>query len=281
MEHNSAHVEKLAKSVFVIIGDQGATNFGIVRGEDGTALLIDADIRRVDEIEAALKQTGCHKLKYLFNTHENFDHSSANDHLTNNDATVVSSDGCLAALKDDGEAKFAEMADRAPGLRERFPDPKMGLPQVTFAAAGTISLPGATMRLQYYGQSHSKGDAVAFLEQEQILFAGDLLYNEVHPVTIYGDIPAWIHTLELLAQRRFKRIVPGHGPVPEGEKAGKEVLLRFRRYLEDFYQQLLEAKAGRRNPDEVETYMKKGVHETLGKTYMVKRNIGYFLKEAR
>jgi hypothetical protein len=37
-----------------VIGEDGATNFGILRGDDGAALLIDADIRRIDELEQAL-----------------------------------------------------------------------------------------------------------------------------------------------------------------------------------------------------------------------------------
>jgi len=41
-------------------------------------VLIDADIRRIDEVEEALRLTGCAEVKYLVNTHEHFDHTSAN-----------------------------------------------------------------------------------------------------------------------------------------------------------------------------------------------------------
>jgi hypothetical protein len=37
-----------------VIGEDSATNCGIGRGDDGAALLIDADIRGIDEIEQAL-----------------------------------------------------------------------------------------------------------------------------------------------------------------------------------------------------------------------------------
>ncbi len=74
----SPHIYQVGKSVFAIIGPEGATNFGIVTGENDTAFLVDADIRRLDEIEDALKRIGCSKVSYVFNTHENFDHTSAN-----------------------------------------------------------------------------------------------------------------------------------------------------------------------------------------------------------
>lgn len=126
MKKNAANLHKLNESVFAVIGDDGATNFGIVKGDDGLALLIDANIRRMDEIEDALKRTGCSKVRYVLNTHENFDHSSANDFFEKNGALVIGSEGCWQALTEDGEAKFAEMASRSPELKSRFPDLKMG-----------------------------------------------------------------------------------------------------------------------------------------------------------
>ena len=49
----------MSRSVYVLIGSEGATNFGIVKANDGSAVLIDADIRRIDEVEEALRLTGC------------------------------------------------------------------------------------------------------------------------------------------------------------------------------------------------------------------------------
>jgi hypothetical protein len=52
----------------------------------------------------------------------------------------------------------------------------------------------------------------------------------------------------------------------------------FRAYLQDFHHSLLEVKAGKKTPGEVEIHMKSGAYAQMGKTYMVKRNIEYFLK---
>jgi hypothetical protein len=82
----------------------------------------------MDEIDDALKRIGCSKARYLLNTHENFDHSSANDYSKGNGAIVIGTEGCWQELKEDGAAKFAEMARRSPELKTRFPDLKMGMP---------------------------------------------------------------------------------------------------------------------------------------------------------
>ena len=273
-------LERLGKAAFAVIGEDGATNFGIVRGEDGSALLIDADIRRIDEIEEALKRAECERAKFLFITHENFDHASANDYFEKKGAVVIASQGCLDALVDDGDAKFAEMAGRSPELFERYPGLKMRLPHVVFATELTVRLPGATVHLHHYDQSHSRGDATAYFAEEEIFFAGDLLYTDYHPVTIYGRIDRWATTLEALKDVRYSKIVPGHGPCGGTLKVGRRQSANFRRYLEEFYRRLEEAKAGRKSAQQIvdETYE---AYPSFGKRWMVKRNVEHFLSHER
>lgn len=270
-------VQPLGQRAYAVIGEEGATNFGIVRGADGSALLIDADIRRMDEIEEALKHTQCRGVKYLFVTHENFDHSSANDYFEKNSTVVIGSKGCLEALQDDGDAKFAEMSGRSPELFERFPGLAMRLPHIVFDQELTVRLPGATVHLRHYGQSHSLGDATAYFAEEEVFFAGDLLYTEVHPVTIYGRIESWIDTLAGLRQITYRKIVPGHGPVGNSQEEGRRQIETFQSYLQDFSDRLKEIKSGKKNGEQViaEVYER---YPALGKRWMVKRNVEYFLK---
>lgn len=279
---NQAKLHKFSESVYAIVGDDGATNFGIVKGDDGSALLIDADVRRLDEIDEALRRAGCAKVRYLLNTHENFDHSSANHYFEKQGAVVIGSDGCWEALRDDGEAKFVEMAGRQPELWSRYPDLKMGQVQVTFAQSMTVRLAGIDVEVRFAahnGRSHSRGDSVAVIERDGVLFAGDLLYTDCHPVTIYGDLANWIESIDRLRRKSFARVVPGHGPVAEGVDGCERAFMKFRDYLGDFHERLSELKSGKKSPGEVESYMKSGAYASMGKTWMVKRNIEFFLKQ--
>jgi hypothetical protein len=52
-------IQRMSRSVYVLIGPEEATNCGIAKANDGSAVLIDADIRRIDEVEEALRLTGC------------------------------------------------------------------------------------------------------------------------------------------------------------------------------------------------------------------------------
>jgi len=281
MEKMVANIQQLKESIFAVIGRDGATNFGIIKCQDNSAILIDADIRRMDEIDDGLQKTGCRNVRFLVNTHENFDHSSANDYFEKQGTTVIGSVGCQQALEEDGAVKFAEMAGRSPELKTKFPDLELGLMQITFPQEISLHLPGVDIRLIYYahkGKSHSRGDTIAVLEQEQMVFAGDLLYTDFHPVTVYGDIPNWIQSLDNLLKLKCLCVVPGHGPVSHGgNDAYQDALLRFRSYLDDFYGRLMEVKSGKKSPGEIESYMTSGNYVSMGKTWMVKRNIEYFL----
>ena len=273
-------IKQISRSVYAMIGPQGSTNFGIVKGSDGSAALIDADIRRIDDIEEALQLTGCSKISYLIDTHEHFDHTSANFYFSQRGIPVVASAGCAAAMRDEGGPDFERMMKPVPELYERFPGLCLTLPDVVFRDSTKIALPGVTLHLRYSaenGHSHSRGDTTIFFEEEEVFIAGDLLYTEVHPVTFFGNIPNWLTALKSLLKSHYKHLLPGHGPAVEGEQAGKAYFKKMYDYLEDFHGRLVEVKAGRQDAEDVARHMLSGTYSSFGKTRMVQRNINHFL----
>src|SRR6187431_880368 len=143
-----SRIDQISRSVYAVIGPEGSTNFGIVKGNDSSAAVIDADIRRIDEIEEALQLTGCSKISYLIDTHEHFDHTSANFYFAQRVIPVVASAGCAAAMREDGGADFERMMKPVPELYERFPGLCLTLPDVVFADSTKIALPGVTLHLR-------------------------------------------------------------------------------------------------------------------------------------
>ena len=273
-------IKQISRSVYAVIGPEGSTNFGIVKGSDNSAALIDADIRRIGEIEEALQLTGCSKISYLIDTHEHFDHTSANFYFAQRDIPVVASAGCAAAMREDGGADFERMMKPVPELYERFPGLCLTLPDVVFGDSTKIALPGVSLHLRYCaenGHSHSKGDTTIYFEEEEILVAGDLLYTEVHPVTFFGNIPNWLMALKPLFECHYKQLLPGHGPAVQGEHAGRAYFKKMYDYLEDFHGRMVEVKAGRQNAEDVARHMVGGAYASFGKTRMVQRNINHFL----
>lgn len=274
------NVNRISRFAYAVIGPEGATNFIIIKADDGTAALIDADIRRIDEIEKALQKTDVSAVSYLINTHEHFDHTSANFYFQQRGIPIVASHGCSGAMRDEGEPDFARMLKPVADLYGRFPGLKLTLPDVVFSEQTTVTLPGVTLHLTYCaqdGHSHSKGDTTIYFEEDETFVAGDLLYTEVHPVTFFGNIPNWLRSLKPLFETRYRQLIPGHGPAVEGEQNGRAYFKRMYDYLEDFHGRLLEIESGRKSADEVAAYMQRGSYAGLGKTRMVQRNINQFL----
>ena len=279
-----SELKQVSRSAFALVGPQGSTNFTIIKDHAGNAILIDADIRRIDEIEEALQLTGCSRVSYLIDTHEHFDHTSANFYFARRGIPIVASSGCACAMRDQGGPDFERMMKPVAHLYERFPGLCLTFPDFQFTDKTKVTLPGATLHLEYRaenGHSHSKGDTTIYFEEEEVFIAGDLLYTEVHPVTFFGNIPNWLTSLKLLFDNRYKQLVPGHGPAVDGEQAGRDYFKKMYDYLEDFYGHLQEIKAGRANIEEVAQYMLSGNYARLGKTRMVQRNINQFLTGKR
>jgi cyclase len=275
---------QISTSVYAVIGPEGATNFSIVKASDGSATLVDADIRRIDEVEESLRLAGCTKVSYLVNTHEHFDHTSANFYFQQKGIPIVASEGCARVMKEEGQQDFVRLMAPVGQLYDRFPGLGVTLPDVVFDETTELTVSGVTLHLKYCaenGHSHSKGDTTIYFEEEEIFIAGDLLYTEVHPVTFFGNIPNWLTTLKPLFQSHYKQLIPGHGPAVEGGKAGTAYFKRMYDYLEDFYANLQEIKAGRKSVEEVAEHMMGGAYASFGKTRMVKRNIDHYLTGRR
>lgn len=89
-----------------------------------------------------------------------------------------------------------------------------------------------------------------FLEEEQLMFAGDHIMNGSTVVIVppSGDMKAYIESLQLLLQYPLKWIAPGHGELMDEPVATVEWLVKHRLKREAKVRRMLE-KAGRATLD--------------------------------
>ncbi|MBL8447133.1 MAG: quinoprotein relay system zinc metallohydrolase 1 [Zoogloeaceae bacterium] len=60
---------------------------------------------------------------------------------------------------------------------------------------------------------HTDADLAVFDQTTGVLFGGDLVFHQRAPTTPHARISAWLSSLDHLATRPYRVIVPGHGPV--------------------------------------------------------------------
>lgn len=102
------------------------------------------------------------------------------------------------------------------------------LPQITFEKMLTFYGPCRPVSLLCYGEGHTESDAILWLPEEKILFAGDLLLNHEHSWMGDGDPTLWTTYINRLADLHPRLVLPGHG-APGGE----EMIPVFQGYLHD------------------------------------------------
>ena len=114
---------------------------------------------------------------------------------------------------------------------ERFPRlfravesvPGLTWPTIVFERRMTMWLGKLQVELMQLGRGHTKGDTVAWLPQEKILFSGDLVEYDATPYTGDAYLTDWPATLDAIAALGPEQLVPGRGAAlksPAQVKAG-------------------------------------------------------------
>jgi len=138
---------------------------------------------------------------------------------------VIASRDTHDLIVERGEADKASEIGRFPRLFRNVESVPAGLtwPTITFSGAMSIWLGKLEVQLLQVGRGHTKGDTVAWLPEEKILFSGDLVEFDATPYAGDAYFQDWPHTLDKLAAMRPRALVPGRGAAlttPEAVAAG-------------------------------------------------------------
>ena len=206
------------------VGGFAGGNLGLLVGEDGVVLIDDGLPPLIDKVEAAIDQLTDKPIDFLINTHVHGDHIGGNEALTD-EATIIAHDNLRRRLKADGMMTATGKAPARPGF----------LPEVTFSDSVTFYLDDREAYVFHVARAHTDGDAVIQFRQENVIHAGDVMFNGMFPFidldsggSVEGYIAAQKRILELADDGT--RIIPGHGPVASGKDLQAAVEM-----LEDAY----------------------------------------------
>ena len=204
-------------------------NAGLIH-DKGYAIVVDTLLgpAEAQQIKEAVEAEGV-SVDYVFNTHYHSDHTFGNCVF---DAPVVTSDadGDIMRRNLDGAWSAEALKNWAkanPGTPEDF---RVVVPSLTFSDAMTVYAGDLACRLQAYA-GHTPGSAIAAVEADGIIFAGDLLFIGRYPYIGDGNISRWCGALRRLLRLAecAKAVVPGHGPLLFGPTIRIEItkLLTF------------------------------------------------------
>ena len=234
-------------------GSWGWSNAGLI-ADGGESLLVDTlfDRRLTREMVAAMRRAtpAADRIGTVVNTHGNGDHCYGNGVIEG--ATIVGSRGTVEDLRSAPPERNAllmkasriALAAGAPGrLLARgcgalglktvawiaqaapfalplfeafdFADADLTLPSRVFDDRLSLTVGRKRVELLEVGPAHTLGDTVVHLPDDRVLFAGDILFKDAHPVIWRGPVANWIRACRELLELPVDVVIPGHGPVTD------------------------------------------------------------------
>jgi cyclase len=221
-------------------GGWGWSNAGLVVDGEAT-LLVDTlfDLRLTEEMLARMRAAvpAAARIDTVLNTHANGDHCYGNQAVGG--ARIVASERTAAEMAELPPAAMAALVAQAPQMGEvgrffqrcfgsfEFAGIELVPPDETFTGELALHVGAREVRLIEVGPAHTRGDTLALLPDDGVLFSGDILFNGCHPIAWAGPVSNWIAACDRILALGAETIVPGHGPV-----AGPAEVRELKAYFE-------------------------------------------------
>ena len=193
-------VQQLAPDVYFYEGDidKGHCNNGWVVLED-YVLVIDANYPAgAREVIAKIRELTPKPIRFAFDTHHHGDHAYGNQVWVDEGATPVAHTGVLEEMKRLETGLFGDKPGRWENdakEREDVRGSKLKPPSLLFPDTLIFDDGKHRVELHHFGTAHTKGDGVAWLPKEKILFTGDMAVNGAYNFVGDGNVASWIRTL--------------------------------------------------------------------------------------
>ncbi len=126
---------------------------------------------------------------------------------------IIASRDTYDLIVERGEADKASEIGRFPRLFQAVESVPAGMtwPTITFSGRMSIWLGKLEVQLIQLGRGHTKGDTVAWLPEQKILFSGDLVEYDATPYAGDAYFQDWPQTLDNIAAMQPRALVPGRG----------------------------------------------------------------------
>jgi cyclase len=244
-------------------GSWGWSNAGLLASR-GESLLVDTlfDLAITAEmLETMRKATpAAQRIGTVVNTHGNGDHCYGNALVAG--ARIVATRGTLRDLEDAPPRRMAlllgagrmalacgnagrglgrwlrragiprveQLLDAAelaiPAFQDfDFPWTRSVLPNAVFEGSYRARVGDKSVEVIEVGPAHTRGDAFVYLPDDRVVFTGDLVFKDAHPIVWEGPVANWVAACRRLLALDVETVVPGHGPLTD--KTGIEETLAY------------------------------------------------------
>jgi len=193
-------VKPLNGGVYYAAGGDGG-NSGIIIGKDGV-IVVDAKTTAASakEVLAEIAKLSPKPVTTVILSHSDADHVNGLAGFPKG-LTIIAQETCKKEMED--------------SLNGPQPAPRDYLPTKTVKMKELTTIDGVRLELLHWAPAHTGGDLITYLPEQKIVFAGDILIQQMPFTLIHaekgGTSAGWVETVKGMLALNADSYVPGHG----------------------------------------------------------------------
>jgi glyoxylase-like metal-dependent hydrolase (beta-lactamase superfamily II) len=169
-------------------------------------------------------------------------------------------------------------ADSVPGLT--WPTLVIGDGKPGRQGSLEVDLGGVKVSIWHPGPGHTRGDTIAWVEEEKVLFSGDLVEYEAGVYTGDAQLEEWPATLEALRALKAEYIVPGRGEAMKGNADVNKALDYTKRWVTTLFQAGKEAAAAGMDLKAAMAHTRKSMDPVFGHVFIYEHCLPFDVSRA-
>src|SRR5215472_5077017 len=210
-------IKQIGQGVYAAISGRAGGNTGFIIG-DNAVLVVDTFISQAParDLLAEIRKVTNLPVKYVVNTHYHLDHVAGNAVFTEAGATVIAHRNERPWVRTEN-LKFFQQNGATPTAEQRAQVASLVEPQLTYDQILEAHLGSRLVRVVYF-PGHTGGDSVVYVPDANVVFTGDLAWNQRIPNLIDATTSSWIETVDkILAAHPGATFIPGHGDLANAQ----------------------------------------------------------------
>lgn len=242
LEEKEVTFAKLSEHAYAYTA-QGDPNTGVVVGDDCVMLLdTQATPDMAQDVIEKIRTVTDKPIKYVVLSH--YHAVRVLGAAAYGASEIIASEDTYDMISERGEQDYKSEFERFPRLFQGNDSvPGLTWPTQTFRGKMTVWLGSVEVQLLQLGRGHTKGDTVAWLPQEKVLFSGDLVEYGATPYTGDAHLGDWPQTLKNLEALGAHALVPGRGDALTTPETCKVAIDETRQFIEAMFESV---KRGRK-----------------------------------
>lgn len=203
---------------------EGDPNSGVIIGDDAVMVIeAQATPLMAADVLAKIRSVTDKPVKYLLLTH--YHAVRVLGASAYHAQEIITSHKTWEMIVERGKQDWASEFQRFPRLfRGHESIPGLTWPTMTFTDKMTVDLGNKKVEIMHLGEGHTRGDVVAWLPEDRVLYAGDLVEYGATPYCGDAQLERWKDTMRHLSALHPKALVPGRGEALTDEKTCQEAI---------------------------------------------------------